>query len=187
MDSRADEKGLRRNQRRKNTNGRADGFLARALDALRLHPEFEHLSKWGVEWIDPHFKDIAKRLYRIWPPLSAADRELYFRTAESIAEAEKAKNAWNPKAARDRYTRLSKSAVAAAKLANEIGAMFPSPWTDERAPIGDLIQGLASFVAGSLKATFSLDRDKAIHIPPASCSERPRVGFPGKPGACIGS
>jgi hypothetical protein len=107
-------------------------------------------------------KDIQKRLDKIWPRLSADDRELYLRTAESIAEAEKAKSAWNPKAVRDRYTRLSKNAVTAAKLANEIGAMFPSPWTGERAPMGDLIQGLAAFVAGSLHATYPTDTTKAV-------------------------
>ena len=163
MDSSTDEKGLGHNRRDKNSKASADVFFARAIKSLKLHPEFEYLDKWGVEWSDPQFKDIAKRLYGIWPRLSAEDRELYLRTAESIAEAEKAKSAWNPKAMRDQYTRLSKTAVAAARLANELGAMFPPPWTGERAPMGDLMQGLASFVAGSLHATFPKDRDTAVH------------------------
>jgi hypothetical protein len=132
MDSSADEKRLRPKGRPKKSNAGADAFFARAIKSLRLHPEFEYLEKWGVEWRDPQFKEIAKRLYRVWPRLSAEDRELYLRTAESIVQAEKAKNAWNPKAQRDRYARLSKNAVAAAALANELGAMFPSPWTGEK-------------------------------------------------------
>jgi hypothetical protein len=163
MNSSADEKGLRRNRRDKTSQESVVDLLMRFRKEGNLHPEFRYIRKWGIEWDDPHFQAIAKRLDRIWPRLSADDRDLYLRTAESIAEAEKAKNAWNPKAVRGRYARLSKNAVAAAKLANEIGAMFPPPWTGERAPIGDLMQGLAAFVSGSLDATYPADTTIAVY------------------------
>jgi ribosomal protein L35 len=90
---------------------------------------------------DPRVPPIIQRLEKVLPRLTRRDKDLFFRAAESIAEAEQAKAHWNPKTGRSQHRRLSKSAIAAARLAEEIGAMMPPPWTGERAPISDLVQG----------------------------------------------
>jgi hypothetical protein len=155
MGSGEHEKGLRHNPRHKNADSARDRWIAKLMSGARAHPEFSYFRKWGVKFDDPDLRiqAILENLYRVWPRFAEENRELYLRTAESIAAAEKAKVGWNPKASRERYARVAKNAVAAAQLAAELAVMFPPPWTGERAPIGTLLEGLASFVGGAVPAT----------------------------------
>ena len=136
-----------------------DGPLMNALEYAAIYksvlePAVARLATWGIhDTTDPEVKPILDRVRAFWPRLSPEDRELYLRTAESIAEAERAK-AGKPRATRAQHARLSRNAVSAAQLALEIGAMFPPPWTGDRAPVGTLIENLASFIEGSVGATF---------------------------------
>ncbi len=135
------------------------------LDAHQ-YPEFWFLQKWGVSpeesSSNPRTSTILSHLYKIWPRLTPDQRHLYLQTAERIAEAEMAKGAWNPKASRTRSIRLIKSAVASAKLVRELSSIFPPPWVGDEGKIGELVFGLASFIAGTLSATFPWDRDMAV-------------------------
>jgi len=119
--------------------------------------------KWRVPGQHAHAKAVRVRLAKIWPSLSEYERADFLETAEAIADAEKAKRAWNPKANRARYQRLCRNALDAARLAREISSMFPAPWDGERTPIGDLIAGLVDLVNGSLEATFSTKDEKIRH------------------------
>jgi hypothetical protein len=71
--------------------------------------------------------------------LSVGDQLWLLETAERIAAAEKAKAAWNPKAKASQDLRLYKIVTAAARLIREIGAIFPPPWTEERARLGAFV------------------------------------------------
>ena len=164
MGSSADGKGLGHNRRRE-----YDPIVDQPTSGGLLgynNPEFWFLQKWGVppdeSSSDPRTSTILSQLYKVWPRLTADERRLYLQTAERIAEAEKAKGAWNPKASRKRSIRLTKSAVAAAKLVRELSSIFPPPWERDEGKIGELVFGLASFIAGVLPATFPWDRDSAV-------------------------
>jgi hypothetical protein len=175
MVSSADEKGLRHNRRHNSRNRKitladvvntgsaeSEAFLS---DLLRSNPEYAFLPRWGHSWrelwADPGTADVLKKLYEIWPRLTPDQRDLYLRTAESIAEAEKAKAAWNPKENRDRLTRLAKSAVAAAKLVIHLSLISPPPWEGENAEVGDLVLEVSTFVLGAVSATLPSDKDVA--------------------------
>jgi hypothetical protein len=176
MVSSADEKGLRHNPRHKKRDKRItlSGAMARTREqleaareeAIRSNPELWFLRKWGC-WReevleDPRTGDILKRLYKVWPRLSADQRRVYLQAAESIAEAEKSKSTLNPRGTRERYMRLSKSAIAAAKLVQELSLIFPPPWAGEKAKIGELLFGLASFVSGARLATIPFEVDMTV-------------------------
>lgn len=136
------------------------------LNAFRKAPEFAFLRKWGCPIqelvFEPRASEVLSRMYKLWPRLTPGQRHLYLLTAESIAEAEKAKSEWNPKASRARYARLAKNAVAAANLVKEISAVYPPPWIGEKYKIGELVLGLASFISGTFSATFPWERDEAV-------------------------
>jgi hypothetical protein len=171
MRSEGDEKVHNKRRKKRETNigellrhGRLTELL---LESRRQNPEFEFLHNWGVPirtWPDDvRTSDIIERLYKVWPRLSADNRRLYLQAAESIAEAEKAKGGWNPKAKRRQYACLAKTTVAAAKLVGELSRMFPPPWVGDETKLGELVFGLASFVSGSVAATFPWGRDEAVH------------------------
>jgi hypothetical protein len=160
----ADEKGRRRDRNSKRLAGPSREMVLRLL---RAAPEFSFLEKWGCPTpeilSDLRARDVLSRMYKLWPRLTPDQRRLYLLTAEHIAEAEKAKISWNPKASRKRFMRLAKSAGAAAKLVRELSSILPPPWVGEEAKVGELVFGLASFIAGSVAATFPWDRDEAVH------------------------
>jgi len=146
--------------------GHPEQWAAQAAEALRSNPELLFLRKWGC-WReevleDPRTGKILEQLYKVWPRLSADQRRLYLQAAEGIAQAENAKNAWTPKTSRPRYVRLAKTAVAAARLVQEIGSIFTPPWEGEEAKVGELVNGLATFVLASVSATFLFSRDEAV-------------------------
>jgi hypothetical protein len=121
---------------------------------LDEHPEWSIILKWGIfSDVDPRVDAILARLGRVCLRLSADDSVAYLRAAEHIAAAEKAKAEWNPKATRARYSHLARSAREAAELLKELNVLFPPPWAGERAPLGALMEGLASLIAGAVGAT----------------------------------
>ncbi len=172
MVSNAGDKGARHKDRRSRKITIYDLMSAQEeseaaiFEALRRNPEYLFLQEWGFRLgelaDDPRTFDILTRLHRIWPRLSAGDRELYLRTADRIAEAEIAKITWNPKAGAKRYVKLAKSALSAARLVRELSLIFPPPWAEEEAVIGDLVFELASFISGTVAATLPWDRDRAV-------------------------
>jgi hypothetical protein len=101
MVSDADKKGLRHKERHKIGIGPISDLmrpidstaLQQFLEASRLHPEISFMRRWRV-YRDPDLRADAamERLWKLWPRLSVEDRDLYLRTAESIAAAELAKN-----------------------------------------------------------------------------------------------
>ena len=135
------------------------------LRMLRAAPEFSFLEKWGCPIpelnSEPRGSEILRRMYKLWKRLTGDQRRMYLQTAERIAEAEKAKTDWNPKASRERFIRLAKSVVAAAKLVEELRVVYPPPWVGEEYKIGELVFGLASFILGTFSATFPWARDEA--------------------------
>ncbi len=165
MGSSADGKG---HNRRREYDPTVDQSTSGGLLDAHQYPEFWFLQKWGVppdeSSRDPRTSAILSRLYKVWPRLTPDQRRLYLQTAERIAEAEKAKGAWNPKASRKRSIRLIKSAVASAKLVHiELEFNFSATLGRRReGKIGELVFGLASFIAGTLSATFPWDRDIAV-------------------------
>ncbi len=162
MNSGEEQGGVRRKSKKRKSMTLRDLMTPAGWhQAQRENPEFVFLAKWGYPvrvWNDdPQVLEIMERLDRFWPGLSAADRQLYLQTAESVAEAEKARRAWNPKASRKRFIQLAKTAVWAAKLANALSELFPPPLAGESAPLWDLMGGLGSFVAGVVAATVPID------------------------------
>jgi hypothetical protein len=126
----------------------------------------ERLKKWGVRPDDPGADAVRRRLARI--QLTVGDQFWLFETAESIAEAEKAKAAWNPKAKAAQYTNLCKIVTAAARLSKEISEVFPPPWTDERARMGLLVAELAAFIEGTLAATMVVNKNFSVSLASAT-------------------
>ncbi len=120
---------------------------------------FSVLLKWGIYRYEPETLRVGKRLERFWQRLSPEQQWLLLRTAKCVAEAEQSKNDWNPKSNRHRYERLAHDAVAAAKLAENLGNWFPPPWDDEHAAIGAFIGQLVSFVDSALAATSGLNKN----------------------------
>jgi hypothetical protein len=79
---------------------------------LRVPLERSFFRKWGVlEDRDPCVVEIRSRLARVLSGLSDEEGLLLLFVADCIAHAERAKNAWNPKANGARYTMLCKSAA----------------------------------------------------------------------------
>ena len=126
----------------------------------------ERLEKWGVRPDDPGADAVRGRLARI--QLSVGDQFWFLETAERIAEAEKAKAAWNPKAKAAQYLDLCKIVTAAARLSKEISEVFPPPWTEERARMGLLVAELAAFIEGTLAATMVVNKNAAVSLASAT-------------------
>jgi len=126
----------------------------------------DRLKTWGVRPDDPSVVAVRSWLARI--KLSIGDQFWLLETAERIAEAEKAKAAWNPKAEAAQDLRLCKIVTAAARLIQEIKAVFPAPWTDERARIGLLVAELAAFLEGTLAATMVVNKNASVSMASAT-------------------
>jgi hypothetical protein len=126
----------------------------------------ERLKRWGVQSDDPSVIAVRKQLARI--QLSIEDQFWMFETAERIAAAEKAKAAWNPKAKAAQNLRLCKVVTAAARLIQEISAVFPPPWTEQRARLGLLVAEMAAFLEGTLAATMVVNKNAAVSLASAT-------------------
>lgn len=171
MVSSADEKGLSHKPRHR-SRGKRTGNIGHLMGSewvlpfLRDHPEFSFFERWGYPleelFGDQRASEAYLRLGRFWPRLTPGQRRLYLRGAEIIAQAEKAKRGWNPKGTRERSIRLVKSAVAAARLVEELSFLYPPPWVGEQYKVGELVFGLASYVRGAVDATEPWDRDEAV-------------------------
>ena len=138
------------------------GPARRRLLATRLFDE--RLGKWGLQVDDLHANAVRERFVNLSVRLSETSLEGLLQTAESISRAEKAKATWNPKVNRKQNRRLSRTAVSAARLAQELAEIFPPPWEAERAPIGALISGLASFMKGALMATMHQSAESFLEV-----------------------
>jgi hypothetical protein len=126
----------------------------------------ERLKTWGVRPDDPSVDAVRRRLARI--QLSIVDQSWLLETAERIAAAEKAKAAWNPKAKASQDLRLYKIVTAAARLIQEISAVFPPPWTEERARLGLLVAEMAAFLEGTLAATMVVNKNAVVSLASAT-------------------
>jgi len=120
--------------------------------------------RWNVSEDEADARAVVERLEKFWQRWSPEQVEWYLRAAESIAIAQKTKKAWNPEANRIQYESLAKSAIGAARLAKELGTLFPPPWEDERAAIGDLVIQLVGYVRGALEATIPIEKAVAIRL-----------------------
>ena len=130
------------------------GELARlAGPRTKAQPEHHLARRWGLEADDLDARVITTRLDRVWRSWPLDEREKLLVTAECLAFAERQKRLWNPKENAERYRRLSQSAITAARLADELAAIFPPPWDGERVSVGSLIDELSRFVTGILYST----------------------------------
>ena len=163
-------------------NAGKPGPEERRLIAERLFDE--RLSKWGLRGDDLNAKNVRERFAKLSLRLSEQTLRQLLETAESIGSAENAKAGHNPKANRKQYRRLSRTAVSAARLAIEIAEILPPPWEAERAPIGVLVAGLASFIDGALMATLSASGESSAKLRAAhkslSSTRRPLNARTGK-------
>ena len=142
-------------------------FVKEGLESLRrIKRLMAAFDRWNVSEDEADARAAVKRLEKFWERWSPEQCEWFLRTAENIAIAETTKKAWNPKANRIQYESLGKSAIRAAQLAKQLGALFPPPWKDERAAIGDLVIQLVGYVRGALEAT--IPTEKAVEIRLAS-------------------
>ena len=165
MGSSADKGRLRHNPRH-NESASTLSFLhqlasarPRPVKSQRSDLFREQLEAWGIPLDDAEGMATKERLEKTRPVLSTKAQILLFLTAEEITEAEKAKNAYNLKANRDRYTALCKNAIAAARLVKNIREMFPPPWIGVHSRIGTLLAGLAPFIEGTFSATMHIGKD----------------------------
>ena len=126
----------------------------------------EKLKSWGVPPDDLTVDAVRRRMAKI--QLSIEDQFWLLETAERIAAAEKAKAAWNPKAKASQDLRLYKIVTAAARLIKEIGAVFPPPWTEERARLGAFVGEMAAFLEGTLAATMVVHKNAAVSLASAT-------------------
>jgi len=115
--------------------------------------EDRFLQEWGIDNDDAVAGHIRTWINGISPRLSPAHKERLFETAASIAEAEQAKYKCDPAETAHEHLRLCKLSLTSAELIQQIAAVYPGPWTGERAPIGELVNSLASFIEGNLQAT----------------------------------
>jgi hypothetical protein len=122
----------------------------------------EHFLKWGISTDDHDASDTKRRLAKVRPELSIEEQVWYLMTAESIADAEKAKRVWNPKANVNKYRHLCKTATRAARLILAIDELVPSPWVDERSYIGEIVAGLNSVMQGILQATMLPSKNTSV-------------------------
>ena len=125
-------------------------------------PEHNIARRWGLDENDLHVKEIETRLNRAWRGWPSNQRERLLLTAEDVALAEQLKQAWNPNENRERYTRISESAIASTQLAEKLALIFPPPWDGERARVGHLINELSNFAGGAFYATVRPDVHEAI-------------------------
>jgi hypothetical protein len=122
-------------------------------------PFEKKLKSWGIRE-----DDIDARASRDWLArvrLSPGEQDWLFRSAEAIAEAERAKAAYNPKSDAQ-YNELCNITASAARLTKEICRMFPPPWIEEQKHIGALVARLAAFVEGGFNATKMIDVREAV-------------------------
>ena len=126
-------------------------------------------SRWNIPEDNHDACEVARQLAKAWEPYTAGQRSLVLGAVDAIAAAERAKRKWNPKARRGVYLRLANSASAAARLADEIGIIFPPPWQGDRTPVGDLVSRLAEYVASASDVTSGRDRDVARYRAEAQC------------------
>ena len=127
----------------------ADLIKYGARNTDRGHDIFE---RWELPDDDLIAQNAAKRLARLWRRWSYKQKEELLLAVEGIVSAELAKQAWNP-GVRKRHQGLSQSAVAAARLAENIGTLFPPPWQGENQEIGRLVHKLFEFSRAGLDAT----------------------------------
>jgi hypothetical protein len=134
--------------------------LRRPQTAAPRHVDL--FSRWAFQRDDPDARVVSRRLEKVWAHWKPDEREILLLTAESVARAEEAKLAWNPKLSRRQYLRLSRTSSDAARLANRISVLFPPPWEGSRGPIGDLVRGLRDYAERVLRATIASDNDIAF-------------------------
>ena len=141
------------------------GGLARlGTAAKQAEHSLDIFLRWGIRKEDLNARAVKTLLERTWRGWAPARKRLFLLAAERIAEAEKVKLAWNPKVNSTHHKRLSKAAIAAAQLAQEIATFFPPPWEGSRKPIGDLVTQLAAFISGTLAATAPLDKQVSFLV-----------------------
>lgn len=157
-------------------------MLRDPLQASKSPRRDDIIWRWGLQHDDLETNAILTRLSKTWRTWSSDRRERFLKTAEQIASAEHHKAVTVPIVALKRHLRLSKGATEAARLVSEIAAMFPPPWTGERAQVADLIAHLSVFIDSALGATTDSGMDKPHAIKNAtrsirSLGLRPRYGL----------
>ena len=126
------------------------------------HARHNIFDRWELPADDLQAKDAAPRLKTIWGKWSHQRKEELLLAVEGIARAEADKHAWNPRVQRERYEHLAKSAVSAARLAEDIATLFPPPWRRDQREIGTLVHKLDEFInAAYIATTFPARRRSA--------------------------
>lgn len=133
----------------------------RLYQGLRAPDPHDVWHRWSLQARDREARPITLRLAKAWDHWTTSQRGLLLSTAEAIAKAELAKRAWNPKGSRIRHKQLCKVGVTAAQLANEIGTLFPPPWSEEYKAVQDLVARLGGFAVDILEVTAIADQDMA--------------------------
>ena len=137
---------------------RAAGLLREPEEPLDI---FE---RWSLERNDFDAKAVAKRLDTAWRGWSPRQKQLLLRAAERIADAERAKEDWNPKATHSAQIKLEKMALQAVHLAEELIGAFPPPWEGSRKAIGELVACLAAFAGGVIDASYPWSEKLLVRI-----------------------
>jgi len=137
----------------------------------------QKFKSWGVPPDDLTVNAVRRRMARI--QLSIEDQYWLLETAEHIAAAETAKAAWNPKAKASEDLPLYKLVTAGARLIKKIAAVFPPPWTGERARLGAFVADMAAFLEGTLAATMVVDKNVVVSLASATARSMKQQRPPG--------
>src|SRR5262249_5642309 len=127
-------------------------------------PLAEAFDKWGVPQDDLHANSVAKRLTKLWTNWSHEQRRLLLKAADCVAKAEKLKLRASKTPRTQKRRHVTRCAIDAAKVAQVIARLFPPPWKGDRAPIGDVVDHLGSFMVAALRANADVDQAVASAV-----------------------
>lgn len=142
-------------------------------------PLGEAFRKWGVPADDLEARHVATHLAKAWKGWSWEQRFLLIQAAECVAKAEKLKLKRSKTQRTPRRKRLARCAVDASKLATSIATLFPPPWENRPAAIGDIVARLVSFSVAAFRTTAGNDQALAAMVA-RSALERLRKALPEK-------
>lgn len=117
------------------TFARTIGDLVRR--PIQIQDPYDICQRWKIPADDPNVQHIRRLLAETWQRWTHEQRWQLLFAAESLAEAERAKQVWRRPSTRAEVLRISTSACNAARVAHELGKAYPPPWLED--PIADFM------------------------------------------------
>src|SRR5688572_2644191 len=101
--------------------------------------------RWAVSATDPNVRNICDRLETACTGVPAGFINVLLQVAERVAQAEAAKDAWDPKLKKKQLLGMARDVVYATQLLNDLKRKYPLDWATQ-----EFAASLAGFIRGAI-------------------------------------